>query len=161
MSHAIHALHTLNAPDTPLRAVPGLPYSRPATPSVHDSLRLGWVGLGAMGTPMATNLVRSPPARPPVALPLRVWNRSRDKALALQRELGEPNIAIADSPEDVAQNCDVIFTMLASDEVVKDVYARFAAALKVRTAIVQRRRRLNRVVARRPTRRPRARSSSR
>ncbi|KAI0032160.1 NAD-P-binding protein [Vararia minispora EC-137] len=107
-----------------------LPYSRPATPGAHDHLRIGWIGVGALGYHMVGNLAKYPPARPPVALPIRIWNRSSERPRKLQQELGNDKIVIAQSIEEVATTCDVIFTSLAADDVVKGIYTKFAEALK-------------------------------
>ena len=77
-----------------------------------------------MGAPMAANLAKSPPVRTPVALPIRVYNRSRGKADELQTRLGDDRIVVAGSPAEIATTCDVIFTSLSSDEAVKAVLER-------------------------------------
>lgn len=107
----------------------GLPYSRPSTPGPQP-LQLGFVGLGAMGYPMAKNLATSqhPHTGPH---PLLVWNRSRAKSEQLQQELGKDKIRIADTPEQVAKECDVVLTSLANDAIVKSIYAQFNKALSV------------------------------
>ena len=62
------------------------PFSRPHTP--HKELTIGFCGLGAMGYPMARNIATrqvSATFQPPIL----VWNRTRAKAEALQREAGQ------------------------------------------------------------------------
>lgn len=116
---------------TPLLGTPTLeavPFSRPQTP--HKELTIGFAGLGAMGYPMARNLATRLQT-PVISLPIYVWNRTREKCESLQNELGKTHVKIADKPEDIALNCDVIITNLANDEVVKGVFEKFAAALKV------------------------------
>ncbi|VDB84208.1 unnamed protein product [Peniophora sp. CBMAI 1063] len=130
LRNTLHSFTTLNAPSSP--SADSIPYSRPVTPGASEApLKVGWVGLGAMGYPMARNLAAKPPSRPAMGLPVRVWNRSTAKSEELVKELGEGKVAIAQTPGEIAESCDVIFTSLASDEVVKSVYAQFAEALKV------------------------------
>ncbi|KAF7372775.1 putative oxidoreductase YfjR [Mycena sanguinolenta] len=59
-----------------------------------------------------------------------VWNRSSAKAEKLLAELGPDKIRVAKSLDQVATECDIIFTSLANDEAVKSVYQQFAVALK-------------------------------
>jgi 3-hydroxyisobutyrate dehydrogenase-like beta-hydroxyacid dehydrogenase len=99
-----------------------LPFSRPPTPSVSQH-RIGWVGLGAMGYPMARNLATH-------GHPVLVFNRSREKALKLRNEVGD-QVQVADSLDQVVHECDVVFTSLATDEAVKSIYHAFHSALKV------------------------------
>lgn len=78
-----------------------------------------------MGYFMARNLAKRLPS------PLLVSNRTRSKAEQLHEELGDSKIKIIDKPEDLATECDIVFTNLANDEIVKYAYEQFAAALKV------------------------------
>nr|WP_083472568.1 NAD(P)-dependent oxidoreductase [Kibdelosporangium phytohabitans] len=71
------------------------------------------LGTGIMGAGMARNIAKA-------GLPLRVWNRSRDKAEALA------DIAtVAGTPAEAVAGADVVVTMLfdadAVDSVVKDI----------------------------------------
>lgn len=106
------------------------PFSRPQTP--HVGIQIGFCGLGAMGYPMAKNMATRPISHPAAASPILIWNRSRAKSERLLKELGEHKIKIAESPEEVARECDMIFTNLANDTVVKDIFLLFAKALEVR-----------------------------
>jgi 2-hydroxy-3-oxopropionate reductase len=74
--------------------------------------RVGFVGLGIMGKPMATNLMDA-------GYKLTVHNRSPEKAL----ELGEAGATVAKSPKEVAQNADIIITMLPDSPQVSEVVA--------------------------------------
>jgi len=65
------------------------------------SERLGFIGLGKMGRPMARNLLRA-------GFALTVHNRSRAPVEALAREGAAP----ASSSKEVAEKSDVIITML-------------------------------------------------
>jgi 3-hydroxyisobutyrate dehydrogenase-like beta-hydroxyacid dehydrogenase len=106
-----------------------LPFSCPPTPSASQ-YRIGWVGLGAMGYPMAKNLAVHGHSLPNGSSPVLIFNRTKEKSLKLKLEAGD-KVCIAESLEQVALNCDVIFTSLANDDAVHAVYQTFHSALKV------------------------------
>ena len=66
-----------------------------------STLRLGYIGLGLMGKPMAQNLLKA-------GFPLVVHNRSRQKVEELVRQ----GACAAESPREVAERSDVVFTNL-------------------------------------------------
>jgi 3-hydroxyisobutyrate dehydrogenase-like beta-hydroxyacid dehydrogenase len=72
--------------------------------------RVGFVGLGLMGGPMAANIARA-------GYPLTVFNRSVAKAEPL-RALGAE---VASSPRQVASNSDVVLCMLSDAAAVHEV----------------------------------------
>ena len=72
--------------------------------------RVGFIGLGIMGKPMAKNLMDS-------GFELAVHNRSPEKA----EELGEAGATVAASPREVAEDSDVIITMLPDSPQVREV----------------------------------------
>jgi 2-hydroxy-3-oxopropionate reductase len=74
--------------------------------------RVGFIGLGIMGKPMAQNLMDA-------GYELTVHNRSPRKA----EELGEQGATVAASPREVAQNSDVIITMLPGPPEVREIVA--------------------------------------
>ena len=74
--------------------------------------RLGFIGLGIMGMPMARNLMEA-------GYELTVHNRSPEKA----EELGKEGTAVAATPREVAQNSDVVITMLPDSPQVREVVA--------------------------------------
>lgn len=82
-------------------------------------MRVGVIGLGAMGAGMARNLHRQ-------GLLGAVWNRTTDKAEALARELGVPRAA---DPLGLARDSDVILSCVSRDEDVLDVIAAIAGSL--------------------------------
>ncbi|KAH8992421.1 NAD-P-binding protein [Lactarius akahatsu] len=110
-----------------------MPYSRPQTPGRQNPIQVGWIGLGAMGYPMARNLANHRAANLEQQPPLLVWNRSKEKSEKLLRELGDGKVAIAENIVDVATKCDIVLTSLASDEVARSVYKEIAAALQARS----------------------------
>jgi 3-hydroxyisobutyrate dehydrogenase len=62
---------------------------------------------GTMGFPIARNIARA-------GIPVRAWNRSRDKAEPLR----DDGAAIADSPADAASGAGIVLTMLADEDAV-------------------------------------------
>lgn len=68
-----------------------------------------FLGLGAMGLPMAQNLLRK-------GIPLRVWNRTPAKAVPLGAEGGVP----APTPREAAARADVVCTMLSDPAAVEE-----------------------------------------
>ncbi|KAL1748956.1 NAD binding domain of 6-phosphogluconate dehydrogenase-domain-containing protein [Schizophyllum fasciatum] len=104
-----------------------IPFSRP--PSPGRQRKLGWVGLGNMGYLMARNLAKGKKDGPP----LLVWNRTPTKSEELQKELG-PRVRVANDLTDLVEQCDIIFTSLNEDAVVKSVYEQFAETLKSKPA---------------------------
>lgn len=73
-------------------------------------MRVGFIGLGVMGRPMALNLLR---ARHEVT----VWARRPESA----EPLVERGATAAASPAELAARCDVVFTMLTSTADVEQV----------------------------------------
>ena len=72
-------------------------------------MRIGFVGLGQMGTAVAGNLIRAGHA-------LTVWNRSPGAVKAL---VGQGAVA-AKTPADAMQG-EILFSMLASDQAMQEV----------------------------------------
>jgi len=80
---------------------------------VQLRMRLGWVGLGNMGIPMATNLIKA-------GFELTVYNRTKEKA----NELLELGASYKETPKEVTENVDVVITMVADDQAVREVFTR-------------------------------------
>ena len=74
--------------------------------------KVGFIGLGIMGRPMAKNLMEA-------GYELTVHNRSPEKA----EELGKEGASVAASPREVAENCETIVTMLPDSPDVRNVVA--------------------------------------
>lgn len=68
-------------------------------------MRLGFLGLGIMGRPMALNLLRA-------GFPLTVWNRDAAKTAPLVEAGAEP----AGSPRAVTASCAITFAMVADPQ---------------------------------------------
>ncbi|MFN0256331.1 NAD(P)-dependent oxidoreductase [Pedobacter ureilyticus] len=75
-----------------------------------NNTKLGWIGLGNMGNPMAKNLLKA-------GYDLSVYNRSADKTEDF-KEIARIYPSIAE----LVQNSDIIFTMLTNDDAVNQVY---------------------------------------
>ncbi|KAB8254134.1 putative NAD binding NADP oxidoreductase coenzyme F420-dependent [Aspergillus pseudonomiae] len=87
-------------------------------------MRVGFLGLGVMGTPMARNLSRK--------FPLIVWNRSAAKYSALKEE----GVTIGESPTSVVKQSDIIFIMLFDARAIKSILSDdFKRALRGKTLI--------------------------
>jgi hypothetical protein len=128
MSHTPH--HYLQTPP-----VGSVPFSRPGTPTHKEPPTIGFIGLGAMGYFMARNLANDRHSHPAGSPPLLVWNRTKSKADALAKELGERKARVAKDLAEIAAECDVIVTNLANDQVVKDTYHILLKALDVRQSL--------------------------
>ncbi|HXF69930.1 MAG TPA: 2-hydroxy-3-oxopropionate reductase [Thermoflexus sp.] len=74
--------------------------------------RIGFIGLGVMGKPMARNLMKA-------GYPLVVYNRSRPP----MEELAAEGAETAGSPREVAARSDVVITMLPDTPEVEQVLA--------------------------------------
>ena len=74
--------------------------------------RVGFIGLGTMGGPMASNLARA--GKAPV-----VYDTSTTATAALA---AQPGVTIATSAADVAAQSRVLFTALPNDAIVRGVY---------------------------------------
>lgn len=72
-------------------------------------MKIGFIGLGIMGSRMAANLQKGGHS-------LVVYNRTRDKA----RLLLEQGAKWADSPADLAVEVEILFTMLAHPDAVRE-----------------------------------------
>ena len=73
-------------------------------------MRIGFIGLGKMGSAMARNLLRA-------GHQVAVYNRSREKAEALAGE----GARAADSPADACRESQAAITMLADDRAVEQI----------------------------------------
>jgi len=72
--------------------------------------RIGWIGTGVMGASMCGHLLTA-------GRRLTVFSRTRDKALTLL----EKGATWVDTPKAVAQNSDIVFTMVGFPDDVREV----------------------------------------
>jgi 3-hydroxyisobutyrate dehydrogenase-like beta-hydroxyacid dehydrogenase len=73
--------------------------------------QIGWIGLGIMGSRQAANLRRA-------GHELTVWNRTQATAEAWAAEHGA---TVAASPAEVAERCDIVFSMVVDGPQVEEV----------------------------------------
>lgn len=86
---------------------------------MSEKIRVGWIGLGVMGLPMATHLADA-------GFQLTVYNRTREKASPLL----EKGAQWADSPRDVALDSDIVFSIVGYPEDVRSVMLGEGGALQ-------------------------------
>jgi len=90
---------------------------------------VGFIGLGAMGAPMAWNLDDA-------GFDLVVYNRSTDK----QQPFAEAGISVADSPKHLTERADVVCLIVSNGDAVEAVLERdlgLLAGLDEETTVVQ------------------------
>ena len=75
-----------------------------------DKQKIAWIGLGKMGVPMSTNLVKK-------GYGVTVYNRTKDKAKAL----AEQGAKVAGSPKEAAAGADVMISMISDDPALEAV----------------------------------------
>lgn len=85
----------------------GTHYPNPITPS---QTRIGWIGIGLMGAPMASRLISA-------GYSLTLYARTPSKAISLQSQ----GARLARSPFEVAQCSDVVFTIVGHPPDVRQV----------------------------------------
>jgi 3-hydroxyisobutyrate dehydrogenase len=83
-----------------------------------DQPTVAVLGTGTMGAPMARNIAAA-------GLPVRVWNRSKEKA----EPLAEAGAHVADSPAEAVDGADVVLTMLFDADTVFDTMEAAAGAV--------------------------------
>src|SRR5258708_28242656 len=89
-------------------------------------MRVGFVGLGAMGVHMARNLHRA-------GLLSAVWNRSSEKAKALASEIGCQAPATLEA---LAANVDAVVICVSADDDVLQVVRALAPGLRKGTLVI-------------------------
>ncbi|GAB0174898.1 MAG: hypothetical protein HHAS10_07770 [Candidatus Altimarinota bacterium] len=91
-------------------------------------MKIGFIGLGLMGIPMAKNIISK-------GRELFVWNRSREKAYELEN-LGAK---VCDTKKSLAQEVDILITMVTAGEDVEDILFGFdgvASSMKSGSIII-------------------------
>jgi 3-hydroxyisobutyrate dehydrogenase-like beta-hydroxyacid dehydrogenase len=74
-------------------------------------MKIGWIGLGIMGSRQAANLVRA-------GHELIVWNRTQETARAWAQEHGA---TVAATPAEVAEQAEIVFSMVVDGPQVQEV----------------------------------------
>jgi 3-hydroxyisobutyrate dehydrogenase len=76
-----------------------------------NTTKIGWIGLGNMGIPMAEQLIKADYA-------VTVYNRSKDKETAL-KEMGA---LIAETPKNLISQTDVVILMVSDDAAIEQIF---------------------------------------
>ncbi len=87
-----------------------------------STIKIGWIGLGKMGTPMSQQLIKA-------GYEVTVYNRSIEKEEAL-KSIGA---AIADSPSILLQQSDVVFIMVSDDHATREIFTNDNGLLNAKT----------------------------
>ena len=75
-----------------------------------NTQKIGWIGMGRMGFPMAERLLKA-------GHDVSIWNRTRAKAEPLAKSGGK----IVDKLSDLA-GCDVVFSIVSTGKDLEEVY---------------------------------------
>lgn len=89
-------------------------------------MKTGIIGLGVMGAPMARNLHQAGCLH-------RIWNRAPAKAAQLA---GETGVAVAESIEALAADCELILICVSRDQDVLEVIGKIVTAMRPGTIVV-------------------------
>ena len=73
--------------------------------------KIGFIGIGLMGFPMAKNLLKS-------KYEVKVFNRTKNKAIRLKKF----GAKVCNSLKEVVKDQDLIITMLSDDQAIKKIY---------------------------------------
>ncbi|HCY63069.1 MAG TPA: 2-hydroxy-3-oxopropionate reductase [Oxalobacteraceae bacterium] len=88
-------------------------------------VRVAFLGIGLMGNPMASRLLRA-------GYPLIAWNRTLDKA----HELVRLGATLARTPAQAVEQADIVITMLQDGAAVADVMDQAAGGLRAGMLVV-------------------------
>jgi 3-hydroxyisobutyrate dehydrogenase-like beta-hydroxyacid dehydrogenase len=75
-----------------------------------DKQKIGWIGLGKMGVPMATNLMKK-------GYTMTVYNRTKGKTKAL----ADQGAKVVGSPKEAAAGADVFISMISDDPALEGI----------------------------------------
>ncbi|RYD77448.1 MAG: NAD(P)-dependent oxidoreductase [Sphingobacteriales bacterium] len=76
-----------------------------------DQKTIGWIGLGNMGIPMATQLLNA-------GYKVSIYNRSKDKEALLQRLGATPSA----TPKALVNSSDIVFIMVSDDAAINQLF---------------------------------------
>lgn len=93
---------------------------------MENKMTIGWIGLGAMGRPMAANLADAGKLN-------IVWNRSAEKATDFVKEF---NVTQAADLESLAKKCDLVFVCVTADKDLHEIINKMKLGLKPDSIIV-------------------------
>ena len=74
-------------------------------------MNIGWIGLGNMGIPMATQLIGA-------AYQVAVYNRSKGK----ESELQKMGATTADTPKALIEKADIVIVMVSDDQAIEQIF---------------------------------------
>ncbi len=83
---------------------------------------IGWIGLGAMGIPMALNLLKA-------GYNLTVYNRTKEKEKKLTTQGALPS----ESPGSVMESNEIVIVMVSDDEAVRQIFTGIDGLLSAST----------------------------
>jgi 3-hydroxyisobutyrate dehydrogenase len=87
-----------------------------------STTKIGWIGLGNMGIPMSQQLVKA-------GYPVTVYNRNKEKEEALKLM----GAAIASSPDELINICDIVFIMVSDDAAIREIFTGAKGLLNAKT----------------------------
>ena len=90
------------------------------------ALRVGYLGLGAMGWPMASHLARA-------GILVGVWNRSSDKSARFTQEF---SVSALSTPAALAALCNVLLINVSADQDVLDVVRAAIPGIKPGSVVI-------------------------
>ena len=102
------------------------------TTHAREQYRLGYVGLGNLGTEICKNLGRY--ASSHNLTPLTLYNRTSAKYTAVSDDC--PGAHLAEDVAEVVERCDVVFTCLIDDAAAEEVYGKMYKAVKREAKVV-------------------------
>ncbi|MCX3266084.1 NAD(P)-dependent oxidoreductase [Pedobacter agri] len=74
-------------------------------------MKIGWIGLGNMGNPMALQLIKA-------GYQVTVYNRDKNKTADLE----QAGALIAETPKSLLDAVDVVFLMVSDDHAIKQIF---------------------------------------
>src|SRR5688572_9997845 len=80
---------------------------------MNQENKIGFIGVGVMGSSMATHLINK-------GYTLHIYNRTKSKAEPLIKK----GSSWCDSPAEVAKQSDIVFTMVGTPKDVEKIYLR-------------------------------------
>ena len=89
-------------------------------------MKISFLGLGAMGYPMAGHLANA-------GYDVTVFNRTTSKA---EKWVGEYKGQVAVTPEDAVKNADVVLTNVGNDNDVREIYNKIFSAAKTGAILI-------------------------
>lgn len=76
-----------------------------------NAAKIGWIGLGKMGNPMSTQLIKA-------GHPLAIYNRTREKEASLLQMGATP----VSTPAELIRQVDIVILMVSDDSAVKEIF---------------------------------------